>query len=186
MRRSSSSDAFDPRSCEGYRLSTLNEDFIMEEISTRSFKLISEFEKLSLTPYLCPAGVWTIGYGSRYLVDGSLVTEATPPILKVQADMMLTREIIAIEEVISRRVEKSLSVNQTIALTSFIYNTGVTAFQESTLLKKLNAGDFQGAADQFLRWTHSNGIIVAELERRRKTERALFLQDQAAQASLNV
>ncbi len=68
-----------------------------------------------------------------------------------------------------------LNQNQFDALVSFIFNEGAKAFRDSTLAKRLRAGDFVGAADQFLRWDHAGGRIVAGLTNRRKAERALFL-----------
>jgi lysozyme len=77
-----------------------------------------------------------------------------------------------------------LSENSFSALASFVYNIGIGAFERSTLLKKLNSGDFQSAADQFLRWNHVNGISVRGLLRRRKLEREIFMADEiTAQSS---
>jgi lysozyme len=148
-----------------------------QDTTTRSFKLIAGFEGLSLTPYLCAAGKWTIGWGNTRLPDGSFVTSDTPPITREQADLMLTREIMSVEDALLRLVKVPLSENQATALTSFVYNVGATAFENSTLLKKLNAGDYGGAADEFPQWVHANGKILGGLIKRREKERALFLSE---------
>ncbi|MFH4317138.1 lysozyme, partial [Acinetobacter baumannii] len=72
-------------------------------------------------------------------------------------------------------VHVSLSDRQVAALTSFAYNVGLGAFARSTLLKKLNAGDVRGAADEFLRWTRVGNRTVRGLVARRRAERDLFL-----------
>jgi hypothetical protein len=73
-------------------------------------------------------------------------------------------------------VKVPLTQNQFDALVSLVYNIGQTAFSNSTLLKKLNAKDYQGAADQFLRWNKGGGKVMKGLVRRREAERALFLE----------
>ena len=68
-----------------------------------------------------------------------------------------------------------LNENQIDALTSFVYNVGQNAFANSTLLRKLNDGDFNGAADEFMKWIHAGGKVVQGLVNRRATEKELFL-----------
>jgi len=148
-----------------------------QDTTTRSFELIAGFEGLSLTPYLCAAGKWTIGWGNTRLPDGSAVTSDTPPITREKADIMLTREIMNVEDTLSRLVKVPLTENQAAALTSFVYNVGATAFENSTLLRKLNAGDYGGAADELPRWFHAEGKILGGLIKRREKERALFLSE---------
>lgn len=144
-------------------------------MTTLAFRLIAHFESCNLTPHQCLSGVWTIGYGSTCLSNGAPVREDSPAITQVQADLMLTRMIIDIEQKIEEMTRVSLSPAQYAALTSFIYNVGENAFSSSTLLRKLNEGDDQGAADQFLLWIHAGGITLRELTRRREAERQLFL-----------
>lgn len=148
-----------------------------QDTTTKSFKLIAGFEGLSLAPYLCSAGKWTIGWGNTRMPDGSTVTSDTPLITREKADLMLTREIMNVEETLFRLVKVPLSENKVTALTSFIYNVGVTAFENSTLLRKLNAGDYGGAADELPRWVHAEGKILGDLIKRREKERALFLSE---------
>ncbi|MNQ87056.1 Lysozyme RrrD [compost metagenome] len=61
------------------------------------------------------------------------------------------------------------------ALVSFTYNLGINALKGSTLLRKLNSGDYEGAADEFLKWNKAGGKILSGLTRRREAERMLFL-----------
>lgn len=107
--------------------------------------------------------------------DGAPVREDSPAITQVQADLMLTRMIIDIEQKIEAMTRVALSPAQYAALTSFIYNVGENAFSSSTLLRKLNESDYQSAANQFLLWIHAGGITLRELTRRREAERRLFL-----------
>ncbi|MEE8660819.1 Endolysin [Acetobacteraceae bacterium EV16G] len=144
-------------------------------MTTIAFRLIAHFESCNLTPQQCLSGAWTIGYGSTCLPDGAPVQEDSPAITQVQADILLTRMIIDIEQKIEVMTRVSLSPAQYAALTSFIYNVGDNAFSGSTLLRKLNEGDYQGAADQFLLWIHAGGVTLRELTRRREAERQLFL-----------
>jgi lysozyme len=79
--------------------------------------------------------------------------------------------------VMQRRIKVMLSKNEAIALADFIFNLGGTKFAGSTLLKKLNAGDYAGAAEEFPRWIKSNGKVLRGLVIRRQAERELFLED---------
>ena len=131
--------------------------------------LIESFEELRLAAYLDQRGIPTIGYGHTAGVKmGDTCT-------KDQADAWLAEDAQAA----ANGVEKSLQVfctqNQFDALVSFTFNVGVGAEAHSTLAKLMNAGDIQGAADQFLVWDHVNGVPNAGLLRRRQAERALFL-----------
>lgn len=144
-------------------------------MTTLAFRLIAHFESCNLTPHQCLSGAWIIGYGSTCLSNGAPVREDSPAITQVQADLMLTRMIIDIEQKIEVMTRVSLSPAQYAALTSFIYNVGENAFSSSTLLRKLNEGDYQGAANQFLLWIHAGGVTLRELTRRREAERQLFL-----------
>ena len=131
--------------------------------------LIESFEELRLSAYLDQRGIPTIGYGHTAGVKmGDTCTEE-------QADAWLEEDA----QTATSGVEKSLQVfcnqNQFDALTSFTFNVGVGAEAHSTLIKLMNAGDTQGAADQFLVWDHVNGVPNAGLLRRRQAEQALFL-----------
>mgnify|MGYP003366972558 CR=1 FL=1 len=134
-------------------------------------ELIKEFEGLRLTAYLCPAQVWTIGYGHTAGVrQGDVIIEA-------QADAFLRHDLAASELAVGRRVTALLNQNQFDALVSFTFNLGAGNLSRSSLLQKLNAGDYAGAAEEFLRWNRAGGKPLAGLSRRRAAERALFLTE---------
>ncbi|MBS1075561.1 lysozyme [Gluconobacter sp. Dm-73] len=137
------------------------------------------FEGFCATPYVCPAGYWTIGYGSRWLANGQPVTARTPPIDRATADSLLLRTVTGLDAALSRLVQVSLSDVQRAALLSWQYNVGTAAVESSTLLRKLNAGDYAGAADELLRWDKATvqGHLVEldGLKTRRSLERAVFL-----------
>lgn len=133
-------------------------------------ELIKKWEGLRLRAYLCPAGVWTIGFGhTRTAKPGMVITPA-------EAERLLLADLRAFEKALTSLVRVRLNQNQFDALVSLIYNIGPTNFARSTLLKMLNAGDYRGAAAQFGRWTRAGGKVLAGLVSRRAEEAALFGQ----------
>lgn len=136
---------------------------------SKEAELIKSFEGLELEAYLCPADVWTIGYGHTGNVhEGQTIT-------KQEADELLDQDLEVFRRGVRKAVTVDLNENQFGALVSFAYNVGIGSLQSSTLLKLLNAGDYAGAADQFLRWNKSRGKVLTGLTRRREAERAVFL-----------
>lgn len=142
--------------------------------SETGLDLIKTFESLRLTTYLDSVGIPTIGYGTTR-IDGNPV-EMSMTITESQADHYLKTKVEEFEKVINRCVTVDLTQNQFDALVSFTYNLGSGNLLKSTLLKKLNAGDYQGAADEFPKWSMAGGHVLAGLLRRRNAERDLFLQ----------
>ncbi len=137
-----------------------------------SLDLIRESEGLRLTAYMpTPNDVWTIGYGHTKTAKPGMVITLTG------AEMLLRHDLEWVEDAVNRYVKVPLSQNQYDALCSFVYNLGGTNFSGSTLLKKLNLKDYAGAADELLRWNKQKGITLAGLTKRRRLERALFLQE---------
>ncbi|EOX8980492.1 lysozyme [Enterobacter hormaechei] len=132
--------------------------------------LITEYEGLRLQAYKCPADIWTIGYGHTAGVSANDV------ITKEDALFFLRQDVAETEWAVSQYVHLPLTQNQFDALVSFAFNVGVGNFRTSTLLKKLNAGDYDGAAREFGRWIHAGGKALPGLVRRREAERALFLK----------
>lgn len=136
---------------------------------TPADKIIKEFEGLFLHAYKDPVGIWTIGYGhTNGVKSGQVITEAQA-IQFLEADM--TEAINGVDAL----VKTIMTNNERCSLISFTFNLGVGALQHSTLLKKLNADDTKGAADEFLKWNHAGGQVLAGLTRRRIAERELFL-----------
>jgi len=137
--------------------------------------LIKRFEGFAPRPYRCPADVYTIGYGSTVGVNGKRVSPDHPPIDKPLAERLLRRDLLKVERSLSRAIQVPTDPDQWGALCSFVFNVGSGQFGASTLLRKLNRGDYRGAADQFPRWVYAGQTRLGGLYTRRKLERALFL-----------
>lgn len=120
-------------------------------------------------PYLCPANVWTIGYGSTRLADGSRVAPDTPPITREQADDLMRLEL-------TRCVSSALALTPTLygeklgAIASFIFNLGAGRYKASTLRRKVAEGDWEEAANQIQKWVFAGGRRLPGLVARRKDE----------------
>lgn len=142
--------------------------------SQNCLAIIQEFEGFSAKPYLCPAKVPTIGYGSTRYADGTKVTLNDAPISKEQGDQLLLDTLGQYEDAVGRLAHVPLNQNQFDALVDFAYNCGVGNLEKSTLLKLLNAGDYKGAAVQFGVWVRGGGVELPGLVRRRAAERKLF------------
>ena len=137
-------------------------------ISQRGIDLIKNFEGFSPVPYRDAAG-WSIGYG-HYM--GANPTTGTVDLS--QADALLNKDSAWAVRAVQNGVTVPLNQNQFDALVSLVYNIGARAFANSTLLRKLNAGDYTGAAEQFDVWNKSSGTVNQSLVARRASERALF------------
>ncbi len=144
-------------------------------INSKGLNVVKSFEGLRLDSYLDPVGVWTIGYGTTSGIKaGMRITQA-------QAESYLKQDLDRFEQAVKSAVKVSLSSDQFSALVSFTYNVGEGALNSSTLLRKLNQGDYQGAASEFARWNKGDGVELPGLTRRRSAEKALFLgQDYTA------
>lgn len=146
-------------------------------IGDRGLDLIRAFEGFRADPYLDAVGVPTIGYGSTYYPDGQRVRLTDPPISEPEARRLMQATLAEFEDGISAALRVGVTQSQFDALVCWAFNVGVSAAQQSTLMHRLNAGDVQGAADQFLRWNRAGGQVLRGLTRRREAERALFLED---------
>ena len=134
---------------------------------------MKHFEGLFLKAYLCPANVWTIGYGHTGIKHNDGTVRAGRTITKRQAEQLLTDDLNAkYAPDVERFITVPLNQDQFDALVSFHFNTG--ALGRSTLRRKLNQGDFKGAAAEFARWTRGGGRVLSGLVRRRRAERRLF------------
>lgn len=143
----------------------------MRKINEQGKNLLKSFEGCRLRTYKDIGSILTIGYGHTgpevYL--GQNITQD-------QAEALLLKDLLKFEGGIEYHVKAPTTDNQFSALVCLSYNIGMGHFKDSTLLKMLNAKDYTGAADQFLRWDKVNGQIVEGLHDRRGAERALFLQ----------
>ena len=136
--------------------------------SSKALELIKQFEGLRLKAYLCPGGVWTIGYGHTAGVkSGMVITEA-------QAEEFLLSDIAVFEKAVNDQ-NLALTQNMFDALVSFTFNVGVGNFKRSTLLCKIKANPWDNSImDEFLRWVYSKGRVLPGLQRRRLAEMKLY------------
>lgn len=144
------------------------------QTSDKGIALIKEFEGCKLTAYQDSVGVWTIGFGWTQPVDGKPI-RAGMTIKQETAERLLKTGLVSYESDVSRLVKVGLTQGQFDALVAFTYNLGARSLSTSTLLRKLNAGDYTGAAAEFMSWNKAGGKALKGLTRRREAERALFL-----------
>ncbi len=142
--------------------------------SANGIALIKRFEGFGAEPYPCPAGKLTIGYG-HVIRKGERIPER---ITEAEALAILQEDLTSREKAIDGLVTVTLTQNQFDALVSFVYNIGVNAFAESTMLKRINALEIKEAAKEFDRWTKGTvrGVktVLPGLVKRRASERKLF------------
>ena len=138
-------------------------------LSRTGLELIKSFEGLRTKAYRCPAGVWTIGYGStgRHVREGQIITPE-------RAEELLRGDLMRFEEAV-RRYALPATQGQYDAMVGLAFNIGITAFARSTLVRRHRAGDHEGAADEFLKWNKAGGRVLPGLVRRRAAERRLYL-----------
>ena len=142
------------------------------KINSAGLSLIRRFEGCELKAYYDEhGGVWTIGYGHTHGVKrGQTIT-------KEDADAFLSRDVSWAEEAVMECVKAQINTNQFSACVSLCFNIGADAFKRSTLVKKINAEDFDGAADEFQKWNKAGGKVLNGLIRRRAAEEELFRRD---------
>ena len=152
-------------------------------ITEEGLEKIREFEGKSLRGYLCKSGVPTIGWGHTGpdVRVGMTITDEV-------AERLLLQDVAEAERIVKAAVKVRLNRNQFSALVSFVFNVGpgkkdakdgfvtLKDGRPSTMLRRLNEGDYFRAADEFEKWVYSNGKELAGLVRRRKAEKALFLK----------
>lgn len=139
--------------------------------SPKAAEIIRHFEGCRLTAYPDPATggePYTVGYGCTLGVKkGDVITQE-------MADLMLLRDMKRFENGVNNLVKAHITQNQFDALVSLSFNIGLGNLQNSTLLKMINAGSADAAADQFLRWNRAAGKVMAGLTKRREAERKLY------------
>ena len=133
-------------------------------------EIVKRFEGLRLDAYLCPAGIWTIGYGHTGGVQGG------ERITEERAEELLMEDLKSVQRRLAPAVEVPVTAGQAAALMSLAFNVGVGAVTGSKLLRRLNQGLPEAAADEFLDWTRAGGRELPGLVRRRRAERDLFLR----------
>lgn len=138
-------------------------------VKVKNKEIIKKHEGLRLEAYRDPVGVWTIGWGH---------THTAKPGMKISLDEainLLARDIAWAENAVKQNVTIKLNQNQFDALVSFVFNVGERAFMRSSLLRRLNEGNYTDAANELLRWKHAGGRVLPGLVKRRAAERELFL-----------
>ena len=156
-------------------------------ISEAGIQLIKSFEGCHNQPYKCPASLWTIGFGrvlypdqARLKTDErasySLRSEHNRLWNADEIDTLLEADLLRFSDGVLRLCPAAVDNQCHLdAMVSFAFNVGLGNLQSSTLRMKYNRGDYDGAADEFLKWTKAGGKVLNGLVRRREAERALFL-----------
>ncbi|MGQ1888284.1 lysozyme [Serratia marcescens] len=135
-------------------------------------QFIKGFERLRLKAYPDPGTggkPWTIGWGhTKGVMQGDRITQE-------QAEQFFSDDLAVFELTVNRAIKRPMTQNQFDAMVSLAFNIGGSAFAGSTLVKKFNAGDIQGAVNEFPKWRSSAGKVMPGLVKRRAAEREMFL-----------
>ena len=145
----------------------------MIDVPPAAAALARRFEGLRLVPYRDPVGLWTIGYG--HLLTRNRNAAVPQAIDWERAEVLLAADLEKAAQSVRRLCPVASSEGQRTALIDFAFNCGAGNLELSTLRRMVNRGEFDEAADQFLRWVHAGGVKLSGLVRRRAAERALFL-----------
>ena len=139
------------------------------KITNEGINLIKKFEGLRLEAYLCPAGVWTIGYGhTKGVKKGQVITQ-------LEADNLLKEDLSSFEKGVTSLIKSNINQNQFDSLVSFAFNLGLANLKSSTLLKKVNSNpNDKTIVDEFLKWIYAGGKPLEGLKRRRQAEAYLY------------
>ena len=145
------------------------------KLDENGYKLIQEFEGLSLVPYLCSAKVATIGYGNTFYPSGKKVTMQDAPISLATAKWMLKETANKFAADVDKLIKANLNQNQFNAIVSFAFNVGLTALGRSTLLKKVNINPNDPTiVAEFAKWNKAGGKVLNGLTKRREKEAKLY------------
>lgn len=139
-------------------------------------ELCRQFEGFRSKPYLCPAGVPTIGYGSTEYADGRMVSLADPPISQTQGDALLMHKLakVYLPGVLAASPGLIEYPQRMGAIVDFAYNCGVSRYGASTLRQAVDAQGWDEAKRQIMKWTRGGGKVLPGLVRRREAEAALL------------
>jgi lysozyme len=145
------------------------------KVSDKGIKLLHQFEGCKLTAYLCPAKVWTIGYGNTFYLDGKPVQEGDT-ITQDEAGALFKNILVNFENCVLKGLGKTkVNQNQFDALVSLSYNIGCGNFRKSSVLRLTVANPNDPAiANAFLLWNKAGGKVSRGLTRRRTAEAELF------------
>ena len=138
-------------------------------------RLIRRFEGCILSPYLCPAGVATIGYGSTRYEDGSSVSLTDAPITRARAEQMMLRSVLTEYLPAVRKLCPDIdSPDRLAAIIDFTYNLGASRLRASTLRRRINAGEWEAVPAELNKWVYAGGRPLNGLRLRRQAEAALI------------
>lgn len=147
------------------------------KIGQKGLQLIKRFEGFQSKPYLCPAGVPTIGYGNTFYPDGRKVTLNDQPVTEAEAEILLLDTLKIYEKCVDSYCTDDINQNQFDALVSFAYNVGCMNLKSSTLLKKVNLKvNNPLIMKEFLKWKKANGRVLYGLLVRRQAEASLYFE----------
>lgn len=150
-------------------------------MNEKGIEIIKQFEGFKAKPYLCPAGIPTIGYGTTVYPDGRKVTLKDQPIAEYQADIYLRYHVKFVNDKVLKLTNGKLNENQLSALVSFAYNLGFEKLRKSTLFKRVLADkDGLSIREEFLKWKFAKDpktgqmVVLPGLLRRRIAEANLY------------
>lgn len=145
------------------------------KISQKGLNLIKKYEGFRSKPYLCPASIPTIGFGSTYYSDGVKVKLTDPPITEEEASELLSELLVPYEKSIDSFTRDDINQNQFDALCSFAYNCGINALKNSSLLRMININPNNPKIDEeFKKWNRGGGRVITGLAKRRTEESKLY------------
>lgn len=148
----------------------MSSDFMRLAIAIAT-RLGERWEGFRSHPYLCPAGVPTIGFGATYYEDGTMVTLFDPPITRERAARLLTFHILRVYMPATIRLCPNIDTPGKLgALSDFALNLGSGRLRASTLRKKILAGDWEAVPDQLRKWVRAGGKVLKGLQLRREAE----------------
>jgi lysozyme len=147
---------------------------MIEQALPIALALMRRFEGFYPKPYMCPAGVPTIGYGNTYYESGVRVTLSDAPITRERAEALLLWMVahVYLPQVI-KLCPGADTPERLAALIDFAYNLGSGQLKNSTLRKRVNAGDWEDVPTQLLKWDKAGGRVLRGLTLRRQAEAAL-------------
>ena len=144
--------------------------------------LLKKYEGCKLKSYRCPANVCTIGYGHTSAAGAPAVADGMT-ITQKQADDILRRDLVKYETAVFNMVKQPLTQHQFDVLVDFAYNAGVGNLQSSTLLKKVNAAQFDAVPAELMKWTKGGGKVLPGLVKRRQAESAWWMSHEISAIS---
>lgn len=144
-------------------------------VNQKGLELIKEFEGFRSKAYLCPAGVWTVGYGHTSAAGEPKVGRMTS-VTKAEAEKILRNDLVQFEQAVDAAVRVELNSNQFSALVSFCYNVGAGAFRSSSVLKAVNKKQWNEVPRRLALWNKGGGRVLPGLVRRRAAESTLFME----------